>query len=47
MVEVIGIGLVVALVWVLTYGMSATTAEEHRLTTDQAERIASQTKHAA
>lgn len=38
MVEVIEVGFVVALVWLLTYGMSATETEE-RLEKEQAERV--------
>jgi len=47
MVEVIGIALFVALVWLLVYGMSATEAKGHRLGTDQAERPSPKRMHAA
>lgn len=46
MVEVIGIAFLVALVWLLTYGMSATEGKEQSLTIRQAE-TPSQTKRAA
>ena len=46
MVEVIGIAFLVSLVWVLTYGMSATEPASRDLPIYQAE-TPSQTKHAA
>jgi hypothetical protein len=46
MVEVIGIACLVALVWLLSYGMSATDAREQSLTIRRAE-TPSQTKRAA
>jgi hypothetical protein len=47
MIEVIGIGLVVSLVWLLIYGMSATDAEALSRETDRTKASASETRHAA
>ena len=47
MVEVIGIGIFAALVWLMAYGMSATENEEHRLEHAQPKRAAPSTKRAA
>jgi hypothetical protein len=46
MVEVVGIAFLVALVWLLTYGMAATEGKEQGLTIRRAE-MPSQTKRAA
>ena len=46
MVEVIGIAFLVALVWVLTYGMSATETKERGLPIHRSE-TPPQTKQAA
>jgi hypothetical protein len=47
MVEVIGIGIFAALVWLMASGMSATENKEHRLEHPQPKRAAPSTKRAA
>lgn len=47
MVEVIGIGFAVALVWLLAYGMSATETETRWSEPAQADRASRNTKYAA
>ncbi len=46
MVEVIGSAFLVALVWLVTYGMSATDSKEHAVSRS-AEDVASQINRAA